>query len=133
MTMPFDLSPKENTILVVDDDPSIRSLIAESLAARGYRVEGAGDVAGARCALRTRACSLVLCDYGLPGESGLELVEYATRVYPDLPVIMLTGYDEVTLARAAIQACAPGGARPGGEPSTGRRCRAGRWPPGRRR
>lgn len=95
---------RDAPILAVDDDPAVRGFIAAGLGQMGFRVEQAPDTAEARRLLRTASFSLILCDYEMPGGSGLELLEHVARVRPDLPFIMLTGYDNIDLARHAITA-----------------------------
>ena len=58
-------------ILVVDDDPGIRSLVADFLARYGYQVEGAADAAAAERALARTAFEVAILDVMIPGEDGL--------------------------------------------------------------
>jgi putative two-component system response regulator len=99
-TMPRDT--KLESVLVVDDDAGIRSLIEAGLSHYGCRVEQAECTLAARELLDARPFSLVLCDYEMPGGTGLELLQYLRREHPDVPLIMLTGYDDAQLARKAI-------------------------------
>ncbi len=81
------------TIMVVDDDPHVRTIVAEFLADSGYRVLEAG---GGREALRmladTPGIDLVITDVRMPDLSGLELAEMATHGRSDLKVILISGY-----------------------------------------
>ena len=77
-------------LLVVDDDPRLRSLLQRYLAEQGYRVSVAPDAAGARAALRAMTYDLIVLDVMMPGESGLELVESLRREGHEMPVLMLT-------------------------------------------
>ena len=83
------------TILVVEDDPELRGLIAEILADEGYAVLEAGDGREALRIARRSGPAAILADQGLPGLSGLELLERlragpATR---RIPVILLSGLE----------------------------------------
>lgn len=89
-------------ILAVDDDPSIRKLLCTGLTSLGYEVELSEGVPDAIRKLKTRSYSLVLSDYEMQGATGLELLEYIADVHPGLPFIMLTGHNEVPLARTVI-------------------------------
>ena len=89
-------------ILVVDDEPGIRSLVRDSLTLAGYGIALASTLAEARELLRTRSFSLVISDYQLEDGDGLELIRYVTRVHPDVPVVLMTGLDEVGVGRSAI-------------------------------
>ena len=64
----------EPVILVVDDDPEIRRLVAGYLADQGMRTLTADDAEAARHRLGTTSVDLVVLDVMLPGESGLELL-----------------------------------------------------------
>jgi len=79
--------------MVVDDDPHVRTIVAEFLDGSGYRVLEAPD---AREALRLladgEAVDLIITDVRMPGISGLELAETATRARADLKVILISGY-----------------------------------------
>ena len=82
-------------ILVVDDDDSIRRLVARLLIRAGYEVESACD---ADDALET-FCSnekfdLVVSDVRMPGISGPQLVEKLRRLEPEVKVLYLTGYSD---------------------------------------
>jgi putative two-component system response regulator len=92
------------SVLVVDDEAGVRSLIRFALTREGFSVDTACTVTEARECLRTRPYDLVICDYDLPNESGMDLLLHITRVHPDLPFIMLTAHENAVLARRAIAA-----------------------------
>jgi DNA-binding response OmpR family regulator len=77
-------------VLVVDDDPDVRSFLDDYLSAHGYTVAAADGGPAMRRALESRAPDLVLLDVGLPGEDGLSLARYL-REHHDLGVIMVSG------------------------------------------
>ncbi|MFP4125581.1 MAG: response regulator [Alphaproteobacteria bacterium] len=80
-------------LLVVDDDPEIRDLLARFLEKRGYRVDTAADGAAMFDALKAGAFDLVVLDLMLPGEDGLSLCRRLRRE-SELPVVMLTALGE---------------------------------------
>ncbi|WP_296595572.1 response regulator transcription factor [Phenylobacterium sp.] len=80
-------------LLVVDDDREIRSLLAERLAAAGYKVSTAQDGAEMRKALGRAAVDLVVLDLNLPKEDGLTLCR-ELRTTSSIPIIMLTARGE---------------------------------------
>jgi putative two-component system response regulator len=92
------------SVLVVDDEAGVRSLIRFALTREGFKVDTACTISEARECLRTRPYDLVICDYDLPNESGMDLLLHITRVHPDLPFVMLTAHDNALLARRAIAA-----------------------------
>lgn len=80
-------------ILIVDDDPEIRSLLGSYLGGFGFASEGVGDGDGMRAALAAGPVDLVILDLMLPGENGLTLCR-EIRAGHDLPIIMLTARGE---------------------------------------
>jgi len=81
------------SILVVDDDPSIRTLLRRMLTIEGYDVDEAADGATAVAKLHARLPDLVLLDIMMPGQDGLDLLEGLRRT-SDVPVILLTAKGE---------------------------------------
>ena len=77
-------------ILVVEDDPTVRSFIEEYLGSQGYRMSGAKDGTGMRHVLSKQDVDLVILDLMLPGEDGLELAR-EIRAESDVPIVMVTG------------------------------------------
>jgi len=80
----------EATILVVDDDARLRTLLSRYLAENGFRVTTAASAAEAREKLRFLQPELMVLDVMMPGESGLELTEALRRHNADVPVLLLT-------------------------------------------
>jgi two-component system phosphate regulon response regulator OmpR len=80
-------------VLVVDDDASIRAMIAEYLASHGYSVAQAVDGEGMRSEIERTAPDVVLLDLRLPREDGLTLARYLRERY-DVGIIMVTGAAE---------------------------------------
>jgi DNA-binding response OmpR family regulator len=84
--------PAPRRILVVDDEPHIRRLLATRLEAEGYDVAEADDGVRGLAALEAAPPDLVLLDVMMPGASGLEVLA-TIRAHPEhaaLPVIILT-------------------------------------------
>jgi len=83
-------------LLVVDDDPRIGQMLVRYFEDNGYKVTAVGNGAGMRSELSKTRYSAVFLDLMLPkGESGLELLR-ELRATSDVPVLMLTGQDDVT-------------------------------------
>jgi CheY-like chemotaxis protein len=84
----------DTTILVVEDDPSVRSLSVDMLQRLGYQVLQASDGPTALEVLRTRPdVTLLFTDVGLPAPyNGRELSEAARQISPALKVLYTTGY-----------------------------------------
>lgn len=90
-------------ILVVDDDPELVALVAQSLGREGHVVEGALDLEQARVALED-AVDLVVLDLGLPDGSGLELCRWIREGGSDLPILLLTAQSAVADRVAGLDA-----------------------------
>ncbi|RMH16026.1 MAG: PAS domain-containing hybrid sensor histidine kinase/response regulator [Acidobacteria bacterium] len=87
------------TVLVVDDEAMVSSLVAECLESSGYRVLRAEDPQRALQLLRRQptAVDLLLTDLVMPGMSGFELAEEMRRRQPGLKVLYMSGYTEGAL------------------------------------
>src|SRR5438128_7418254 len=96
------------TVLVVDDDASIRFLCRINLELDGWEVREAESVAQAREALAGEAVRVVLLDVRLGEESGVVLFEEIKRDHPDVRIALLTGtVDTSTLDGATPEAVIP--------------------------
>ncbi len=94
MPAPMTETPTRPLILLVDDDPVVRSTLARALTDRGYEVRTAADGQSAITILEGLGTlpAIVIADLHLPGGSGEQLARTLTRRYPDLPVIFMTAY-----------------------------------------
>src|SRR5207302_7544216 len=78
-------------VLVVDDDPAMRDLIALRLHLLGYPVETACSVPDAIAELETGRIGAVVSDHVMPGATGLELLSYVRRRRLLIPFVLVTG------------------------------------------
>jgi PAS domain S-box-containing protein len=84
------------TIVVVDDDPIVLENTAAMLEEKGHRVLQATSGEGAMRILHSESTiDLVLTDYAMPGMSGLQLARAIRLEWPDMPLILATGYAEL--------------------------------------
>ncbi|SDI34632.1 PAS domain S-box-containing protein [Pseudomonas flavescens] len=84
----------QRTILLVDDDPRVREVTAQTLDALGYQVREAGSGTQALSQL-DGDIDLLLADFAMPGMNGAELAQVARQRFPALPVVFVTGYAEL--------------------------------------
>src|SRR5579864_932683 len=90
-------------LLLVEDETSLRQVIAEQLADRGYRVEQADSGEAALTQLADFAFDVIVTDLRLPGIDGAAVVDAAVERYPDIVAIVVTGYGTVKDAVEAIK------------------------------
>src|SRR5688500_8765881 len=91
------------SILVVDDDQTVRETLAEFFDSLGYIVRSAATATAGRQAAAEHAPDVVLVDLRLPDASGLTLLEALRADDPELGVIVLTGHADVPTAVRAMQ------------------------------
>ena len=91
-------------ILVVDDDRAVRTMLKVNLTKHGMDVTLATDALLALAALRERPVDLVLTDVKMPGLTGLDLLEKLRESWPDVQVVVMTGYGTVADAVRAMKA-----------------------------
>lgn len=91
-------------IWVVDDDRSVRFVLATALRDAGYAVDGFDSAASALQALGTRAVpDLLFTDVRMPGEDGLKLLDRLKQAHPQLPVIVMSAYTDVASTAGAFR------------------------------
>jgi DNA-binding NtrC family response regulator len=90
-------------VLVVDDEKAMRFAIRGLLAKEGYEVETAASGAEALGLLETGSFHLVVTDLSMDGMTGMQLLERARRLDPDLAVIMITAYGSEKIAVEAMK------------------------------
>jgi len=96
------------TVLVVDDDPSIRLLCRVNLQLDGHEVHEAGTIAEARAAIVEHRLDVVILDIHVAGGDGRDLLAELRASLPELPVALLTGTaDPDDLVRAGADALIP--------------------------
>ena len=91
------------SVLVVDDDRTIRETLSDFFESRGYSTRSAATASEGRRAAAAHAPDVVLADLRLPDASGLALLEALRADDPELGVIMLTGHADVATAVRAMQ------------------------------
>jgi CheY-like chemotaxis protein len=88
------------TILLVDDDQSVREITASLLQELGYTVIEAGSGGAALELLeRKRTIDLMLLDFAMPGMNGAEVARHVQAKHPNLPILFVTGFAD----RAALE------------------------------
>ncbi len=97
-------SPAYFSLLVVDDEPDLRTLYELTLLREGYEIETAGSVEEARLHLQDRVYSAVITDMRLPDGTGLDLLSYLEREGRREKAIVITAYGSAENAVEALKA-----------------------------
>jgi len=95
-------APARPRVLVVDDEASIRDLLAKTLALAEYDVDVAPDGRSALERMRMNPYDLLIADLKMPGMDGLTVIREAKRYKADLPVIIITGFSTESSAIEAV-------------------------------
>ena len=92
-------------ILIVEDEDDIRDLIAGILEDEGYEVRQVGTSDDGLIEVKSRTPSLIILDVWLKGSSmdGIEFLDHLKGIYPDLPIIIISGHGTVETAVSAIR------------------------------
>ncbi|MGA7809546.1 ATP-binding protein [Bradyrhizobium sp.] len=83
-------------VLVVDDDPDVRSFLEASLSSLGYKTLVAEDGYAGLAALDCSEPDVMIVDFAMPGISGAEVAQAARKRRPDIPIIFSSGYSDTT-------------------------------------
>jgi len=95
--------PEKKQVLIVDDEPNLRKILAAQLSRDGYDVMTAEDGEQGLAMLREHHIDLVVTDLKMPKVDGMELLREALRLDPDLPVVMITAHGTVDTAVEALK------------------------------
>ena len=95
--------PEPSRILIVDDELSVRELLAEGLETFGYRTRMAAGADAAYRMIQEEQPHLVLSDIDMPGKTGLELLDQVKKLNPDIEVVMVTGVIDADIAINSIR------------------------------
>ncbi len=95
--------PSSYSILLVDDDPSVRDVLKTLLVEAGYTVYDFGDPEEALKLISQKPIHLVISDIVMPRMDGLTLLRNVRLKNPDLPVILITAYPETDITIEALK------------------------------
>jgi DNA-binding NtrC family response regulator len=89
-------------ILVADDESVMRNMLLRILETEGYKVLTVSSAAEAMEQLGHERFDILLSDVAMPGPTGFELLRHAKQNFPDMAVIMMTGYGEAYTVKEAL-------------------------------
>jgi DNA-binding NtrC family response regulator len=91
-------------VLILDDDPAMGEVLVDGLGHRGYDATALASPGELERALEGHGADVLLTDLRMPGTSGIAVCEWAHAAWPDLPVVVMTGFGSVESAVAAMKA-----------------------------
>jgi DNA-binding NtrC family response regulator len=97
------MQPDEQTVLVVDDEPSARDLCRNILKVQGFRVEEAESAARALEILEHSLVDIILTDVCMPGMDGMELLKFVKSRNSETDAVVMTGFGSVPAAVEAMK------------------------------
>ncbi len=92
-----------SSILIIDDEKAIRKTLSEILSYEGYKLDDAENGEDGLKKFQEKAYDVVLCDIKMPKMDGLEFLEKAKAINPDVPVIMISGHGTIETAVEAVK------------------------------
>lgn len=90
-------------ILIIDDERSIRRALGEILLFEGYEVTEAEDGNNGIEVCKNASFDLVFCDIKMPGKDGMEVLAEIHTLFPELPIVMISGHGTIETAVEAIK------------------------------
>lgn len=95
------MEEKPLNILVVDDEPTYRLVLSQTLEKQGYIIASCDGGDAAIDLLKKNKYDMVLLDYKMPGTSGINVLQWMYGMKIDTPVIVITGYGSEEIALEA--------------------------------
>ena len=92
-----------SNILIIDDEKAIRKTLGEILSYEGYKIDDAENGDEGLKKIREKTYDVVLCDIKMPKVDGLEFLEKAKEINPDVPIIMISGHGTIETAVEAVK------------------------------
>src|SRR5690349_24807383 len=91
------------SILIIDDERAIRKTLAEILSFEGYKLDEAADGEEGLKKFKEKNYDLVLCDIKMPKLDGIEFLQKAGELNPDVPVVMISGHGNIETAVETVK------------------------------
>ena len=88
------LNGKPTTVLIIEDDPSLRDSLRRTLRKKGYTILQAAEGGEGMMLLGTHVIDVVLIDIFMPGKEGIETIQAIRRTHPHVKIIAMSGGGE---------------------------------------
>jgi DNA-binding NtrC family response regulator len=99
----MEVKEEKKSVVIVDDDASLRRSTEYLLKREGWKVFIAEDAAAGLSMLGEQHCSVMLLDLRMPGMNGLELIDRALALQPELAIVMMTAHGSIETAVDAMR------------------------------
>jgi DNA-binding NtrC family response regulator len=93
----------QDSILIVDDEPLVCKSLSELVAREGYKAQVAYDAYEALQTIQQDRFPVVVADINMPKMNGLEFLQRTKAIFPDIAIILITGYATVESAIEAMK------------------------------
>ncbi|WP_427978894.1 sigma-54-dependent transcriptional regulator [Agarivorans sp.] len=93
----------DKQVIIIDDDPDILRSLSQTLELEGYQSLSFANAESALATLQAEWPGVIISDINMPGLSGLEMMQQAHQIDADLPIILLTGHGDISMAIKAIR------------------------------
>lgn len=93
----------QKNILIIEDDIDYAEMLAYALTHMKYNVHLAYSGTGGLDIVRQKKLDIVLTDLKMPGMSGLELAQRIIKMYLDIPVVLITGFNDLSMVKRALE------------------------------
>ena len=97
------MTKAKKNILILDDEPNMRHMLAMLLGKEGYEVKGGADGEEGMALLKHHNFDFILCDIKMAGMDGMEFLQCSTELRGEATVIMMSAYGSIDLAIEAMK------------------------------
>lgn len=94
---------KQKTVLIIEDDIDYGEMLAYALNHLKYNVYLSYSATGGLDIIRQKKLDIILSDLKMPGMSGLDLAQRIMKMYLDIPVVLITGLNDLSLVKKALE------------------------------
>ncbi|MCK4893844.1 MAG: response regulator [Calditrichia bacterium] len=94
---------KQKTVLIIEDDIDYGEMIQYALKHLNYKVYLSYSATGGLDIVRQKKLDIILSDLNMPGMSGLELSQQIMKMYLDIPIVLITGLNDLSLVKKALE------------------------------
>ena len=96
--------PDKYKLVIVDDDPEMRSLLADELEEEGYQVTLAKNGLDILSEIPFQSFDLMITDWKLPLRNGLQILSSVQEVHPEMPVVLITAFGDAKIRKKVEKA-----------------------------